>query len=251
MRITMKRTTAEQEVSLGLHLCYLVMNVLACNHARSYKFQWFTFNRYGGQFKHLSHMLLYFHTFYCAYAVVVDILSIFQGYTSKPADSEDEELKDSRPIFVQIRDELFNTVCFPIAFGHTLVYALATWLNNGYFVSMINRRKEELSAPFMLYIHVVPLFSVLLESMMVYRKYAKTTRSLKVSMILATAFVGWLLWVAYFGSYWSYPFLRRSSALVRSACLVSYPIITGGCYLLGKKITQYIWISDVGKVKAN
>ena len=79
---------------------------------------------------------------------------------------------------------------------------------------------------------------------MTYHKSNRNRKqSMKISVITSLAFIAWVLCVAYFGSYWSYPFLRRASVAVRILCFVLYPLITAGCYILGEKVTEKLWMS--------
>ena len=234
----MKRTTAEQEVSLVFHVICLTTSVLAVRRSWDTKFAWFTFQRYGGQWKYMSHWLLYANALYTVYALIVDIYNIITGYTCRPME------KDERPLPVRIRDEIFNTICFPFGVGHTLIFAVLTKANTGFFVSLINRRKEDLTAYYMMYLHVFPLVFCFLETVMTYHKSNRNRKqSMKISVITSLAFIAWVLCVAYFGSYWSYPFLRRASVAVRILCFVLYPLITAGCYILGEKVTEKLWMS--------
>ena len=232
----MKKTTAEQEVSLFFHVICFITNFLAVKHALNPKFAWFTFQRYGGQLKYMSHWLLYGNTIYSLYALLVDIYNIFKGYTCKPKEEDD------RPVLVRIRDQVFNKACFPFGVGHTLVFLCTTLVNNGFFVSLINRRKEELKSYYMLYLHVFPLIFCILEVAMVYHKPSKNPKKgMQVPVGLATLYLGWILWVAYFGAYWSYPFLRRASVAVRVLCLALLLVVAAASYCLGTKATHWFW----------
>ena len=232
----MKKTTAEQEVSLCYHTICFVLNYFAIAHDQNMKFVWFTYERYGGKWKYMSHIILYASTIYVSYAIVVDIISILTGYSGRPTD-EDE------PKVVQIRDRVFNNIISPFGIGHSLIFAFTTCLNHGFFVSVINRRKEDLKSYHMLFLHLFPLVFCILESALVYHKPSKKGE-VKIPLALALLFNGWTLWVAYFGSYWSYPFLRRANTLVRALCIVLLPIIIIGCHFLGGKMTKYFWELD-------
>ena len=238
----MKKTTAEQEVSLCYHIICLVVNYFAILHDQNSKFDWFTFQRYGGRWKYMSHLLLYAVAIYTVYAVIVDIINIITGQTGRPGD-------DKESMVVRIRDSAFNDVLQPFSLGHSFVFLFTSLLNHGFFVSVINRRKETLLSYHMMYLHMSPFIFSLLETALVYHKPSKKG-SFKVPLVLALLFNFWTLWVAYFGAYWSYPFLRRASTAVKVLCLALLPAVITGCHCLGTKVSNCVWGSDAVATEA-
>ena len=233
----MEKTTAEQEVSLCYHIICLVLNYFAVLHDQNSKFDWFTFQRYGGKWKYMSHLLLYAVTFYIVYAIIVDIINIMTGQSGRPGDDDKES------VAVHIRDSTFNDVLQPFCLGHSLLFVFTSLFNHGFFVSVINRRKETLLSYHMMYLHMFPFIFCLLESALVYHKPSKKD-SFKIPLILALLYNCWVLWVAYFGTYWSYPFLRRASTIVKVLCLALLPVIITGCHFMGTKVSNCVWGSD-------
>ena len=228
----MKKTTAEQEVSLCFHIICLILNYFTVTHDLDSKFAWFTFQRYAGKWKYMSHLILYANTVYILYAIIVDVLNILGGYSGRP--------NEERPFFVRIRDIIFNEITFPFGIGHSVIFILTTLLNQGFFVSAINRRKEDLKSYHMMYLHVFPLIFCLLESALVYHKRSKK-EAFKAPLALALLYDAWILWVVYSGGYWSYPFLRRATNIVRMLCMILLPVIIIGCHSFGEKVTRYFW----------
>ena len=231
----MKRTTAEQEVSLCYHIICLILNYFAVLHDQDSKFEWFTFQRYGGKWKFMSHFLLYAVTIYIIYSIAVDIINILTGNSGRP-----NEDRPSDSLVVRIRDISFNDILQPFAVGHSLIFVFTSLLNNGFFVSVINRRKENLMSYYMMYFHLFPLIFSLCESVLVYHK-PSNKESVKIPVFLSLLYNFWILWIAYFGSYWSYPFLRRANTVVKILCLALLPVIIAGCHFLGTKLTHYFW----------
>ncbi len=201
---------------------------------------------FAGRWKYLSHWIMCFNLAYSAYAVIVDIYCIVTSYTCQPKENEED---DERPKVVVIRDDLFNCIGFPLGFLHTVLFAVLTSINTGYFVSLINQKKETLSSYMMIYLHVFPLVMCVIESVLVYHKFTSCKKAIQKTLLASLVYLLWICWVAYFGSYWSYPFLRRAAAGVRALFLPLFPLLSTGCYFVGKKLTHYFWHSDMEKQK--
>eukprot|EP00794_Sanderia_malayensis_P004780 gene4780-5407_t len=239
----MKKTTAEQEVSLTFHIVCLLVNFIALKQSFLRTSSWFTFQRHGGQWKYMSHLLMYLNMAYSIYAVAVDIYCIIFNYTCKP-QKQDEEEADERPKPVKIRDHIFTLVCFPFGLAHGVAFMALTCIDSSLFVSMINRRTYPLTSMYMIYLHVWPLGYSLIESALVYHKYTSCKKAHKIPAIIGTVYAVWLLWIAFFGSYWSYPFLRRAKVLFKLPILAAIPALAAGCYHVGKKLTGKLWLEE-------
>jgi len=233
----MKRTTAEQEVSICYHIICMVLTYFAILHDQDSKFDWFTYQRFGGKWKYMSHLLLYGSAAYIVYAIIVDVINILKGYSDRPGDG--------KKTFVAIaRDSVFNDILLPFSLGHSLVFVFTSVVDHGLFISLINRRKENFLSYYMLFLHVFPLIFCLLESALVYHK-SSHKGAVKIPFGLAILYDIWLLMVAFFGSYWSYPFLRRASTFVKILCLALFPVIIAGCHFFGSKFRHWLWGLDV------
>ena len=233
----MKRTTAEQEVSICYHIICMVLTYFAILHDQDSKFDWFTYQRFGGKWKYMSHLLLYAIAAYTVYAIIVDVINILEGHSDRPGD-------DKKPFVAIARDSVFNEILLPFGLGHSFVYVFTSLIDNGLFISLINRRKETFLSYYMLFLHVFPLIFCLLESALVYHKPSHKG-AFKIPFGLAILYDIWMLVIAWFGSYWSYPFLRRASTFVKILCLALFPVIIAGCHFLGTKLNHYLWGMDV------
>ncbi|ELU18491.1 hypothetical protein CAPTEDRAFT_168148 [Capitella teleta] len=183
-----------------------------------------------GKFKHLTFWNQILQTVYFGYSILNDLF----GSNLDPSDNQ-----NNRSSLQKFRDAVSASVVFPIG---TFV-VIAFWALYAVDRELVFPKALDAIIPTWLnhIMHSTVIVFLLFEKFFIYIDHPSRSKGLMGTVLFASIYQAWILWIAFYADIWVYPVLQVLGLAGRAAFI-------GGCwltlmpiYLLGERITYAIW----------
>ncbi|XP_064597306.1 androgen-induced gene 1 protein-like isoform X2 [Liolophura sinensis] len=191
---------------------------------------------YGGKFKYLTFWDQCLQTFYFGLCVVNDLTG------TNPGPGPAQRKKSSLKAFI---DKFLASIGFPMG-----VFVVTTFWAIFYVDRelVFPRKLDGIIPPWLNHImHTVPLPFLLLDKYMVYHEYPPRGKAMLTTIVFASVYQAWILWIAYYTNFWVYPVLEVLNNAQRCVFFLTLWAFLISIYLLGEGLSGFWWRYEKAK----
>lgn len=198
---------------------------------------------YGGRYKYLTVLNIFLSIFYFGYATLVDLKDLV---VNKGKLQRKKKTDRSR----EIRDYIFLGVLFPVSLTVSIlfwgIYAIEPDL-------MLPALKRKYMHPYGFYnqaIHTGPIVTSLLETLITFHMPSVSFVKGCIGWVLyAATYLMWIMWVAYRGNFWVYPFLRGMNIVQRVLFFACAFLFGSALHKIAVLLTCWWWKVELKQTK--
>ena len=139
----------------------------------------------------------------------------------------------------KLRDYLFSTVSFPLGvWVTTMFWSLYAVDRNLIFPKMM----DKFYPPWFCHmVHTTCMLSQLIEMKTSFHQYSTRIKGMLASMSISLVYILVILYIAFVGNFWVYPFMRQLSGVGCTIFLSLSCVSSGLLYLGGELLNKMLW----------